>query len=296
MPAVPKPERIISRAAIRECRKSFCELCGRPAHGEPHHVRPRSLGGSDIRENLIQLCFDDHRDAHDGKLSHTVLIPVIAKREGLGVEEVYKRIGWPVPDGVALPAEAPSGLSRLAGYTLDDIIQLYINLQAEEDETRWAKGAICVACLDGFKMKAAVVASMFGCSAAQVREMARTFRAFPEESMRIPSLSWYHHRAAAKADNPQEMIALAADREWSTRQLEEAVKAKKSPEAKRDTRKAKAEKVILLTSEVLKEGGEVAEWLRRKLQQILERERSALQADMPSAPLLRTMLIGPGMT
>ena len=61
MSTIPKPTRIISKKTVQECRKNYCEHCGKKATGEPHHVRPRSLGGSDIKENLIQLCFDCHR-------------------------------------------------------------------------------------------------------------------------------------------------------------------------------------------------------------------------------------------
>lgn len=265
---MPKPKHIHSRQTIQDCRKNYCELCGRPAQGEPHHIRPRSLGGGDVKLNLIQLCFDCHRAIHDGKLDRRNLIAIVARREQVDVAEVYKALNWPVPDGAKYANPVP-GTSRLAGMTLDDLIQAYVNLQGDEDDVRWSKGALLVAALDGFGLKPNQAASAFGCSAAQCREMARTFRAFPDEGTRIPSLSWYHHRLAAKTDDPAGWIARAADNDWSTRQLAEAIKGAESVEARKDVLSAKAERALRYAEEVLKEGGSVAEWLGRKLGQVL---------------------------
>lgn len=191
--------------------------------------------------------------------------------------EVYRALGWPAPDGVKYDNPVP-GTSALAGLTLDDLIQAYVNLQSDEDDARWAKGAILVAAIDGFGIKAGQAASIFGCSAAQCREMARTFRAFPDESTRVPSLSWYHHRLAAKTDDPAGWIAKAADNEWSTRQLAEAIKGSESPEAKADATRSKAERAIRYAEEVLAEGGEAAEWLGQKLEQLLKKYLAGAQA------------------
>lgn len=266
--SVPKPKCIHNRKTIQECRKNSCEHCGGLAYGEPHHIRPRSLGGEDVRLNLIQLCFDCHRAVHDGKLDRRNLIAIVAKREQVDVAEVYKALNWPVPDGSKYEDPAP-GTSRLAGMTLDDLIQTYVNLQGNEDDVRWAKGALLVAALDGFGLKPNQAASAFGCSAAQCREMARTFRAFADEGTRIPCLSWYHHRLASKTDDPAGWIARAADNDWSTRQLAEAIKGAESAEARKDVLSAKAERALRYAEEVLKEGGSVAEWLGRKLGQVL---------------------------
>lgn len=271
MTAIPKQKRIVSNKTIQECRKDYCEYCGARARGEPHHIRPRSLGGSDTRPNLIQLCAECHTKAHSGKLSHTDLIPIVAKREGVPVEEVYKTIGWPVPSGATLQAEAP-GLAPMAGRTLEDIIQLYITLEVNADEVKWQKAAICVALLDGFKMSPAEVSSLLGCSPAYVRIMAKIFTAFPEEESRIPTLSFTHHKVAVQyaPENPQEWVGKAADNEWSTRQLEEAIRSNESREAKQEVRRQKAEKAIRFAKEILQEGGEIAAELRRKLIEIIK--------------------------
>lgn len=97
---LPKPQRIRSRATIRAMRKPYCEVCGRPAFGEPHHIRSRGAGGEDIPANLIQLCVHCHygrkhsraEAGFDGRL-----IAIVAAREGLTPEQVRRAIGWEAP-------------------------------------------------------------------------------------------------------------------------------------------------------------------------------------------------------
>lgn len=271
MSAVLKPKRITDRKVILECKKDYCEYCGRPAQGEPHHIRPRSLGGSDIKENQIQLCFDCHRAVHDGKLSYTVLVPIVAKREDVSVPDVYAAIEWPMPDDVQFETENPA-LTGLAGYTLDDMIQAYISLQVDEDDVKWQKAAICAALLEGFGMKASQVASLLGCSAANVRVMAKVFMAFPDSDDRVIAMSFTHHKIAVQyaPENPQEWVEKAADNEWSTRQLTEAIRGNESEEARKDIKKGKTEMIKRLTLEVLAEGGEEAKCLIAELLQILK--------------------------
>jgi len=260
---IPKPTRIKSKKTIQECRKDYCEYCGKKATGEPHHIRPRSLGGSDIKENLIQLCFDCHRAAHDGKILYPAFVAIVAKREGLSVEEVCNRIGWPVPDKIKV--EIPGS----SVYTLDELIKLYISQMESEDDTRWVKGAVCLAITEGMGVSARKTASWLGCSAAQVRELAKTFKAFPDETKRIPVLSWRHHRIAANTKDPDYWLAAAADNEWSTRQMQEQVDLAKGKIKRDDRLLEKAEKSYRLAKEVLEEGGYSAYWLEQKLRELL---------------------------
>lgn len=85
-----KHKRIIERKMIQRCRKSYCEYCGKPSNIEPHHVFTVGSGGGDIKENLIQLCTMHHIQAHGGEIRKEELIEIIAKREGMTAEEVYK--------------------------------------------------------------------------------------------------------------------------------------------------------------------------------------------------------------
>ncbi len=274
MPAVPKTTRIVDPKAVEECRKPYCEKCGAPAYAQPHHVRPRSLGGSDIKENLIQLCFECHRAAHDGKLHHTELVRVVAAREKMSVDDVCQAIGWPRKEKpVKISPRVISIASWMKDRTLDDLIQLRINIVTNMDDLRWTEGAVCFAMMEGMGLKASEIGSMFGCSAAHVRMMAKTFLAFPDESTRVPELSWSHHKIAAEfgGEKAREWLAEAADRHWSTRQLREAIKSSEGPREAKDVRLKKAEKVLRLTEEVFAEKDEVADWCFRKLKKVLKR-------------------------
>ncbi|MEM3453203.1 MAG: HNH endonuclease [Candidatus Hadarchaeum sp.] len=267
---LPKERRVKSRIAIQRSKKPYCELCGKPASGEPHHIRYRSQGGSDIPENLIQLCFNCHRAVHDGKISRDELLRVVASREGRKKEEIAETIGigHVESENTAIPSSIGG---RLAQYSLEDLLQLYANITEEVDNTHWERGAILVILIDGMGQKPSWIASKVGASAAQIRELAKTFRAFPEESSRAKDLSWFHHRLAANTDNPQKWIQLAAQNQWSTRQMRENIKLALNVESKKDQVMAKAEKAVRFTEEVLGEGGEAAGWLKSKLAELLRR-------------------------
>ena len=74
---------------VNDCRKNYCERCGRPANIEPHHIFTRGAGGRDIRENLVQLCTDCHIGAHSGHVSRDSLVHIVAEREHHSDEYVY---------------------------------------------------------------------------------------------------------------------------------------------------------------------------------------------------------------
>lgn len=78
--ALPKAARIQNQAVIDACRRPTCEICGRPAGGEPHHIITRGAGGPDIPENLIQLCRVCHTKAHTGELEKTRIMWAVANR------------------------------------------------------------------------------------------------------------------------------------------------------------------------------------------------------------------------
>lgn len=85
-----KHRRIKDRKVISACRKEYCEVCGRRANIEPHHIFTVGSGGGDIRENLIQLCTTCHIDAHSGNgESKDALLRVVAWRERKSMDEVY---------------------------------------------------------------------------------------------------------------------------------------------------------------------------------------------------------------
>lgn len=257
-------KRITDPKAISLVRKEYCELCGQKATGEPHHIRPRSLRGSDIIENLIQLCFKCHLFADNGKISHHQLIAIVAEREEKEIQEIYRLTGWPMPETL------PEQTKHEEIHSLEEIIQMYINLEEQERECRWAKGQLLDVMV---KMGAKIgwIASQVGVSAAQIRELIKTYRAFPEEEDRNPELSWMHHRIAANSKNPKEWIDTAADEQLSTRQLRKAIKESvgetTAPEEEKEIRQA--EKVFIKVEKVIAQGGPAAEWLKEKLKELI---------------------------
>ncbi len=53
----------------------FTVKCWKAAMPQPHHILPRSQGGKHTVDNLLDLCFDCHRWAHDNQTK--------AKAEGI---------------------------------------------------------------------------------------------------------------------------------------------------------------------------------------------------------------------
>lgn len=275
---VPKPQpRVKSRKTIQAVRKKGCELCGGRAQGEPHHIRPRSLGGPDVRENLIQLCFECHRKAQDGLIPRDKLFQIVATREGKPFVDVLQAVGLLQPESQGEDSAQPALAERVTSHSVDELVQRYLSLVEGEDASKWERGAILVVMLDGMKMKPPAVASLVGCSPAQVRELAKTYRAFPEEADRAKDLSWFHHRVAANTTEPKVWIEKAVASGWSTRQMRESIKAAsaKCDEAVRDMALAKAEKALTLMKETLAAGGEAGAWLRRELARLLGESRES---------------------
>lgn len=60
-------------------------------------------------------------------------------------------------------------------------------------------------------------------SKRHINDLIRTFQAFPFEESRIPELSFTHHKIAARAKNPHEMLNLAYEKRLSTRELSKLV-------------------------------------------------------------------------
>jgi hypothetical protein len=240
------------------------ERCMQPAEGEPHHIRTRGAGGEDRRENLIQLCGVHHRMVHDGNLDRNLLIQIVADREGLEPEEVAERI--------RLAYRPPQPVQPLKPK-LEDLVQAYLQIDEQEQETRFVKGQLLDAMLSaGATQK--YLSQELGVSPSQIRELVHVYRTFPDPSSRIPTLSWYHHRVAARSSNPQKYLALAADQPVSIRQLREKILKDEGgqhlvDEDKRRGRQ-KAEKLFAEVQAVLAAGGEAAEWLAERLKEELE--------------------------
>jgi 5-methylcytosine-specific restriction endonuclease McrA len=50
-----------------------CQSCGRMENLQVHHIQPRGRLGDDAAENLVALCAECHRSAHNGNRSNSFL-------------------------------------------------------------------------------------------------------------------------------------------------------------------------------------------------------------------------------
>ncbi|MDY7989808.1 hypothetical protein UY286_05200 [Paenibacillus polymyxa] len=279
MMTLTKPTRIRSREVIQQIRKESehrCEYmdattqerCNHPAEGEPHHIRTRGAGGEDRRENLIHLCGWHHRLFHDGNLDRNELIQIVAKREGVAPEEIADVLKLPYQPPPTQPAPQPK---------IEELLQAYIQIDEQEQETRFIKGQLLDAMLAaGAKQK--FLSSQIGVSPAQIRELVHVYRTFPTPESRVPTLSWYHHRVASHSSEPAVLLAKANDEAMSTRDLRKVILEQEGAEVvvkqEENVEQKQASRVLTSVQKILDSGSEAAKWLRAELKQILEEEQT----------------------
>lgn len=255
--------------ALEAVRKPYCEICGSPAYGWPHHIKTRGAGGREDSWNLIQLCEKCHELAQQYKIPRLEVVKIVAKRENMTVEEIYERNNW-LYEG-KLPHEVTIS-NPVAGKTYEEVLELYLFCLDKGESSIWERAAVVTVMHESMGMKPREIAAAIGCSASLVRKMSRTFDAFPLETDRIPVLSFRHHQIAAQTQTPHEWLDKAADNQWSTRELQEKIDETRDDE---DTKKeklwTKAEKVISRAHEALDEGDkEVSEWLLDEMKKVVE--------------------------
>lgn len=77
---VPKNERKKNKKLIDD-KKHNCEYCGKKnCYTNTHHIRSKGAGGDDTENNLIELCGDCHRKAHDGLISKQELLKIVKNK------------------------------------------------------------------------------------------------------------------------------------------------------------------------------------------------------------------------
>ena len=272
-----KPVRLNGQKGIAEVKSTSCERCGRPAAGDPHHIRPRGAGGGNNRENQIQLCGDCHRNAQEHKIPQHELVVLVAQREKRAVGQIYEAIGLSIPpehEGERDLIPCPKDPFDL--MSLDELLQVAIDHKQKTNERQFLQGkALRYAMSRG--VKAGYLASKTNISTSQIRVLVKVYEAFPEEASRVPELSWSHHKIAAYASDPTRWIKKAADQGMSTRQLRKAViEEEGSEEHKREALKEEEkemERAKLAIKEVrlvIARGGEAARWLNSELRKIID--------------------------
>ena len=88
--------KIIDESCLQSFRdKLFCELCEKVRKVEPHHVFGRGFGGGnrlDIPINIVALCRKCHQAFHTGHICRSTILRLVAKREGMTVDEIETEI------------------------------------------------------------------------------------------------------------------------------------------------------------------------------------------------------------
>lgn len=248
---------------------ALCEYCGRPGYTEVHHIKTRGSGGKDIPLNKIRLCSDHHRAAQEYKIDRLVLVQIVAKREGVTPEEVCRAIEIPVPD------KFPPLPEKKQEPGIEELIQAYISLEEQERESKWAKAQLLEAMLSA-GAKAAWLASQLGISVSLIKKMVKTFKAFPEENMRVPELKFEHHAQAARATDPAKIIAVAADEQLSSRQIEKLINEQEAGEEIKSLIQDEEEKevkvaknICIKIEKIIATGGPAADYLKNKIRELI---------------------------
>lgn len=89
-----KTKRIVNKELLEYIRKElFCIVCGAP-NPQPHHVSTKGSGGQDTADNLMPLCFREHRLWHDkGAKYMTENYPSVLRwLENAGRQDVLDKI------------------------------------------------------------------------------------------------------------------------------------------------------------------------------------------------------------
>ena len=142
----------------------------------------------------------------------------------------------------------------------DLLIQQLIEMRVSEHNAIWQQAAISYVLVKRHGIKPGDIASQINCSSVHVRDMVRTFEAFPEVEDRCPELTWQHHKLCAKTDDPVGWLNKAVENGWSSRELSQAI----SGQVVRDELRA-ASAAWAKVLRIIDAGGEPAEWLRQQI-------------------------------
>jgi hypothetical protein len=139
------------------------------------------------------------------------LFRITARREGMTLAEVYSAVGLDSPPDIE---------------SWETDVLLFVQLQQDEQESVWKIAAHAAYMLGKYGRGAATeLARDARVSANYIRSIATTARAFPE-SQRNHELTMTHHRIAAQTESPKIWLKRAAEKKWSVRELQEAIKGR----------------------------------------------------------------------
>lgn len=133
---------------------------------------------------------------------------------------------------VAIPASLvpsdPDALPTFDSSSFDEHVEVWRTVDESMQNHLWMLAAIAASLVKRYgEDSAGRFASEIGRSTRTVRRFAHTYHEWEKRSA-LTVLSFQHHTIAARDPEPEEVIAMAHDNEWSTRELEVAVKERRS--------------------------------------------------------------------
>jgi len=227
MPEFPKPQTVRSQRVIAEIRQAaeVCEYCQHRRPDEVHHIRSKGSGGADIRENLIALCGEHHRDAQEHRISPLDLFRITAVREGIPLTQVYQAVGLVLPNE-AIEEAPPAPVTEMDQdeNSWETDVSVFIQYQQERDDSGWKLAEHATRMRKKYGPNtASKLAAEVNLSAAYLRKLMDAANAFPEEKRDL-GLQISHHIEAAQSDRPEYWLQQAAENNWSVREIRQAKK------------------------------------------------------------------------
>jgi len=277
--ALRKYEHVYEEVSNKDMRKDYCEFCGRTYGSfETHHIKTSGSGGPECRANKINLCAECHDKAQTYIIKPWELIIRVALRESVPIDVIYQAIGWPIPENIKELEDKSEELSQSTDFAslpyrpYEEIVSMLVETIEDVDTLEFCQGQI-MDLMNRMGHSMSSIAAGIGKSVGYVSARIKTYRAFPEDSMRAKDMSWTHHRYAANTDNPPKWIDEAVKNQYSSRELDRAIKGLPIDKPKTDWQ-IKAEKALDDVNAVLSVGGAAARWLMDEISKLVSSQNS----------------------
>lgn len=145
----------------------------------------------------------------------------------------------PTPPNDRWFAKDQTGRLQFHGHSFQDHVDAWTDAQSAVDAGLWGQ-AMVAASLEGKYGDKAVAefAQSVNRSRQWIYDMARAYRTF-ELSSQLDNLSFTHHVEAAKASDPADALAKAAENNWNTKETQNYAETGIEPEIKPKNKPAK---------------------------------------------------------
>ena len=149
----------------------------------------------------------------------------------------------------------------------EELISAFISLRQQDCENAFDEGKLATILIEHMGYTNETLSAEVNCSAEHIRQLTKTYQAFPEEKDRpYKELTWSHYRKAATSKNPHFWLEKAAYFNWSTREMAMAMRS----EPVTDDEYRRADTAISKIKRILDEDNEVSAYVHLKLQILID--------------------------